>query len=124
MSDKIPWEVGKEYTLRNGAKVQIFATDNACGWPIQGRYYDDKYHGWLGAFWGYDGHMQGRTGDFDLMPPAKPRIKGECWLVLGKYSVLPLAWISRDTALHYAEIYSPCSILHVPYDVEEGDGLE
>ena len=128
MSDKIPWEAGKEYTLQNGWRCRIYATDGSGNQSIHGAYWLKSPKGWIPAFWNCKGtniELGKLPGSgFDLVPPAPPRIKGECWLVVEDDYGDCATFTNKREALKYAAVYSNKAIIHVSYDVAEGEGLE
>ena len=82
ITDKILWEAGKEYTLRNGLRVKIDATDRGGDFPIHGAFIKSLGE-WVQICFTLSGKNSAHlTHDYDLVPPALPRIKGECWLVV------------------------------------------
>ena len=124
MSEKMLWEVGKEYKTLGGKRARIYATDGVGDNHIHGAYFREEVNRWSAAQWDNEGKMGYSPGCvLNLLPPAKPRIKGECWLVIDEYGGIPFVRISKESASHLASKYEAFSILHVPYDVEEGEGL-
>ena len=125
----IPWEAGKEYTLRNGLRVKIDATDRGGGFPIHGAFLSRTEKYWVQSKFGLSGENSNGLNDYDLLPPAPPRIKGECWLVVkANRNMSELVAGSKNEAKRLAELFDannggPCAIIHVPYDVAEGDWL-
>ena len=127
MSDKIPWEVGKEYALQIGWKARIYATDGYGFSIIHGAYFHENQKIWIPICWDTRGIATKEKAlfgnNFDLLPPALPRIKGECWLVVTSSGVMG-AFESKSAAVNRANNYYRVAIIHVPYDVAEGEGLE
>ena len=117
----IPWEAGKEYTLRNGFCYRVYALDGGGGWKIHGAYFNPVYEEWVFMGLSENGKYFSNS-DFDLLPPASPRIKGECWLVVTSSGVMG-AFESKSAAVNQTKDYYRAAIIHVPYDVAEGEGL-
>ena len=120
MSNKMPWEAGNEYTLINGYRYRVYATDGGTQKPIHGAYHTPI--GWIFCDLYINGSHENNK-DFDLLPPAPPRIKGECWLVVTSSGVMG-AFESKSAAVNRANNYYRVAIIHVPYDVAVGEGLE
>ena len=118
----IPWEAGKEYTLKNGMRVKIDAINRGGHYPIHGAFFSLKHNCWLPTSFQAHGSNKDLGSDYDLVPPAAPRIKGECWLVVTSSGVMG-AFESKSAAVNWAAGYFRAAIIHVPYDVAEGDWL-
>ena len=127
MSDKIPWEVGKEYALQIGWKARIYATDGYGFSIIHGAYFHENQKIWIPICWdtrGIEAKEKALFGNnFDLLPPAPPRIKGECWLVVTENRGMISVCDSKEAAVNWAAGYFRAAIIHVPYDLAIGEGL-
>jgi hypothetical protein len=50
------FEVGKEYTLREGSKAKVFMVDNYGQWPILGALCCGVSNRWTPVVWSKEGH--------------------------------------------------------------------
>ena len=114
----IPWEAGKEYTLQNGWRYRVYATDGAYPFSIHGAYWHPYNTAWIHLDLNGDGKYPVNS-DFDLLPE---RVKGDWWILITN-DLGAMVYESKDEASQDAKYFGAKAVVHVTYDVEEGEGL-
>ena len=112
-------ELGKQYRMRDGRDVRIYAVDGGGEYPVHGA---TKLNGqWLSQGWtecgGYDVEVD--EHEYDLVE-VKPRIKRKVWVNVYPYGQGVYSTKEKARA-HASDARTAC--VEIDIDVEEGHGL-
>ena len=114
----IPWEAGKEYTLRNGFCYRVYATDGAYPFSIHGAYWHPHNTAWIHLDLNEDGKYPVNS-DFDVAPL---RLRGTEFFVVSENGIEGVHENSNEAVNHAKNIHRS-AVVCITYDVEEGEGL-